>query len=406
MTRRTQWENIVYVEDPIPAHLRQSIQDEDLVSIDRLYGNLQVLRLNLRRSQKLSLDDVLKLLDESSQITSELYEKYAQSLPELEPILVYYTNIIEQYNESVQHVLDQESSSGKTLLRRRDLLLLILFFVSLLVRRYISNDEIYRFLASGGGEIKVEGDPEKDEIFEEFARHFKNTYGLKIFMSAEVDHHGYNLAELTIPDFLTSIDAVKQSMYKYPPDFFRNNEIYSLRFASRILDASSEEYTGLALYDLGQIVVAFSPQRGDEQATSTLDHELFHHAEQENDSVEQLNQEWEDLHPPGYQIYEVIEDGIAIKKSNLPSVFFAEEKGRISAEEDRAHFAKLVLDRQRHVAFLAQLEQEDDPVVKRVLYEKYTRTLEAYYRYSNGRMDDHYWQAFINGEVDEKYFHS
>lgn len=74
------------------------------------------------------------------------------------------------------------------------------------------------------------------------------------------------------------------------------------------------------------------------------------------------------------------------------------------ASEDRAFWAMKIMNPIDHRLLIGKIENTRDPILKEVRMKKFKFIKNAYFEYSDGRMNEQYWDDLINLKVGEGYF--
>lgn len=241
-------------------------------------------------------------------------------------------------------------------------------------------------------------------------RFIRERYGIRPQMHDinRNDQPGIVAERMEFKDAVRAVEIFREELGKYPPEMIRNSDISQFRIMEKLsVGATSLSVITLGVtYESGEMYVA----NGDDDLTyrETIHHEIWHRFDYERyeskdtstflqwlDDVRDaaIDKDWENLHEEGEKAY-VGDDWNSMTEERPKG--FVNKYGRKSPKEDRASIAQMLMTRPKE---LAKLCEEDE-----LLNIKVNMLKELYFKDSDEVMDDDYFQALLNGEVNEKYW--
>lgn len=195
-----------------------------------------------------------------------------------------------------------------------------------------------------------------------------------------------------------AIEAVFQTLSRYPYDFFRRNTLPQIVLAKDIVhikhegsEVMEEAFQGLAIGARNRVMVKYFESK--ELVEVILHHELYHI----------LDFRDEDYGPDDLEWRRVQEACACGDYQPRPREEYTQEvegpflNGYSSTEprEDRATFAGRMLTPLQHLWLLRQMKEATSPEVQDAYAEKYRRIKADYFEWSKGVMDERYWNRII-----------
>ena len=241
-------------------------------------------------------------------------------------------------------------------------------------------------------------------------------YGLRFMYNKDYSEPGTKVTKASHEDVLIVLEEIQKAFWIYPPEIIKNFKGLKFIIGSSIKE-KKETYNGLAWQnEKGRLFVAVNASSGNRDAVAlTLHHELFHALDYRKNNLQDDNYRWkkashstyvgkkwekEARSPKGfynnYGMRDVDEDQATSAEAIITSS--AELRNLVArALSDDQLFAKLqmmtscIIDRStgRFTGVMTEKEYETSFGFKRRNY---------YYRWSNGKMDAHYWNALLDAQ--------
>lgn len=253
----------------------------------------------------------------------------------------------------------------------------------------------------GEVDVGVEG---PKSLTEENVEHIKDTHGIDIYTGLPILHAiKYGYEKLTDQELERVTTLLKKELSKYPKDYFVQNGIYTIFCVKDLKHIIPNKEIGGVKLITNEIVISLV--NGNEKLFEvTVHHELYHAVEEgatiipsfiSGKDMGKTNTEWnEDTYECACNPYEKPEEWLRTFSSNY---------GMGDPVEDRATFAEFLMDREFHKDLLAHVDtltgQDKVVFMNKINYIK-----QKYFEWSDGMMDEQYWQDLIEGRVDENYF--
>ncbi len=257
-----------------------------------------------------------------------------------------------------------------------------------------------RYLKMVNGLITgIEADNKETKALYECLAFIKERYGLDVYNGENkllnaVHPDSLNLLEVTgtaVPRELlyAALIEILDGLHYYPADFFKNNNINSIRLMQEL--KLNSEPRGGAVVSLGSVslsVSSFFVEHEPESFRSAFHHEIFHCLQQTIAGM-QILPAWNKL---------------PINEGAMISPEYMNQTQQAILIEDPAYLAGIVMDMIRHRIFLYRILNESDPAVQQILSRKKALVEEVYLKASGGKMDYRYWVALLQGKIDANYF--
>lgn len=204
-------------------------------------------------------------------------------------------------------------------------------------------------------------------------------------------------------------DALKclmENIALYPPEFLAQTAIKQIVLVKNLTSQRKEnKISGVAITN-GIIFMNYKSGIlgwGDEEATKgAIHHELLHEADAHDKDRAKIKKQWANLNPGGENDYFKTKADLDRRYKELGKEKFDELVDKhtgfinvysmISEEEDRATVAQSLLSYPKDIMELAK----DDPI----LIKKIEAIKKQYKKWTNGRMNEKFWQDLAEEKVD------
>lgn len=247
---------------------------------------------------------------------------------------------------------------------------------------------------------------------EELHTHIKNTYNVEVVFGRQVEDKSISYTPLTgLTERKEHLEIITKAFSLYPPDIFTRNGISSIAVVHNLL-VDGDRVNGV--FSPGQQSVTLDSSSGE----STVHHELYHAFDYLTNGFSSEDSQWQNLHTCACQVYEGTYDvfrnggeGSNTTSSNNwfindPELGSIEDNpyGKTYPTEDRAVFAQVTMMADTHSRLIQIIANEPDETAGNILKQKYELIKAQYFIFSNGRMNDEYWQALLERRVNSEYF--
>lgn len=240
-------------------------------------------------------------------------------------------------------------------------------------------------------------------------RFIQDEYGLQIFSGVPLlDASNISGRRPSLEELAQCVKRTREWLRFYPKDFFREKGIAGFSFLYDLGQFGLEEkYSGVLSYSTRFIYYnAENFNTNHFEAISTFHHEIYHAADVGGNFFSNLkgkiNSVWSIRKAQWHGVFNCNCDPYNKKYDGTGP--FTEVYGQVNIEEDKATFADKLLSPDHHAALLYRISNISDPEEKSILENKIRLIKRDYFNWSNGKMDDQYWQDLLNGNVDEEYF--
>ncbi|NCO12192.1 MAG: hypothetical protein COZ34_03605 [Candidatus Pacebacteria bacterium CG_4_10_14_3_um_filter_34_15] len=210
------------------------------------------------------------------------------------------------------------------------------------------------------------------------------TYGLEIYNGENKITNILSLGnvsgeELSREELEGALQLVAQEILKYPPNFFKKNNVNSVRFMNNIT-YFSDRAAGLTL-SFGDFSMEYD-DLNKEYRRATFHHEIFHCLTLRLKSIGNF---------------------FAYKKNYIDGAN-ANINRHDGALEDIAELAEQIMLADGHAKFIDRINYEPYQKLKKALQVKYSLIKQIYFDLSDGAMDEEYWRNLIRNKIDRDYF--
>lgn len=249
-----------------------------------------------------------------------------------------------------------------------------------------------------------------DRDIDHMKKEIKDKYNLSIDMGPF--ENGFSISGncLNKYEYTQGLKLLSEEIVKYPPNFFQKNKVRQVRFLNNIRVGHYSYYGGYAGISDGTVGLAYDADNFEENREyfrSVFHHELFHVLDYREDKYMPDDKIWQEFHTnknaPNY-LNIGGRDEIDERKPMKTTEYFTSDYGQRSPKEDRAEFASKMMSKTKHAELVDAINNLKDKKAQEIMNEKYSAMKKYYYKWSDGVMDDKYWNDLMNGVVDKHYF--
>ncbi|MFZ2886301.1 MAG: hypothetical protein WA021_00600 [Minisyncoccia bacterium] len=237
----------------------------------------------------------------------------------------------------------------------------------------------------------------------ENARDFlRETYGIEVQFGDARDERNFFANDLSEGETIQSLQMLIEEMGKYPSDFFVRNKLVVIRIAKNFQIGSTiapKAVAGFARNDVRIIGLSFAWENSD-FFRHAFHHEMHHVLDYWNHGEQTNDERWEQIHEGCTCVPNVRRKDFDEYKLEEYGRSFINAYGESSALEERAEFAAMMMVPRKHASFLLRLQREQE-VDRLVLERKYGAMKQDYLDWSDGKMDQAYWDAIIEIGKDD-----
>lgn len=227
----------------------------------------------------------------------------------------------------------------------------------------------------------------------------RSYYGLEIYtdISSLLRVFGREAQTISDEEIARSVGLIRQGLSVYPPEYFRRNAITGITLVAH-LRSFGRELDGEAVYLDRDVIVNVARSRW--LFLLTLYHELFHRTDfgsalsPKVGEFVRTSQRWDGL----------FQAQMNTMRDDWMEWYF--EYGLGESIEDRAVHGAFLLIPSLHARLLLRCADEADLLRLIVIKEKIRQVKQLYLEWSDGKMNDRYWEDLLAGNVTEGYFSS
>ena len=233
------------------------------------------------------------------------------------------------------------------------------------------------------------------EAVEKARTFLRDEYGVEVQIGDSWAEKNSSVEWLDSEEATKALAYLIEEMGKYPPDFFNRNKVQAIRIGKDVHVGhplfDNHPVEGFAKRQLRQMTLDFSAT--EEFFRGTFHHELNHILDFWNGGPSS-NERWEQIHAGCTCIPEVRRKAYDENTVTEFERSFINAYGASSALEERAEFASHMMIPRLHAKFLGRLsteKSEDSQILRR----KYDAMKQDFFRWSDGKMNDAYWNSLI-----------
>lgn len=244
-----------------------------------------------------------------------------------------------------------------------------------------------------------------DEIVSQAKAFLKERYGIRLTMGPEEtpDARGLQiLAEkTTLERYQMVVRALVQEISKYPPEMIAKIR-HGHDFEIRIGNNFTYKYTNSPLLNkVGGVAPQLTRDRANRFGLSAdssepftrriIHHELNHKFA--HDDRKKYDKIWIGIHKQLGSSNPYREERPGVTVAAEP--YFLSEHAAASPQEDQAETADTMLTPLAHYKFLQRWQNEKYAITKQILRDKYIEVKREYLEWSDGKIDETFWQQII-----------
>ena len=248
-----------------------------------------------------------------------------------------------------------------------------------------------------------------DEVVRQGKAYLKELYGANLVVGDSKDHPTITGDRMTLDHYKQSIRAIIREAGRYPPEFIRDLGA-DLGFEFRVMHNvqvyefgyGRERVGGVALYphtDQPRQVIIDSEEPFEDQRR-IIHHEVNHAAAFRWQNIGERDGTWKNLHS-GVSVDPYVGRAWRSYAYSAPRYYLSPYAMK-SAAEDQATCAEYLLTPLLHLEFIRRIREEPDAAVRAVLVRKYAEAKREYFEWSDGRMDEAYWEEIIRAGLRER----
>jgi hypothetical protein len=257
------------------------------------------------------------------------------------------------------------------------------------VAKRISPEEIMEQVFDG----QHERNPEVQKLQEDI----QNKYGVTVqFVGYDETHErrfDYSADRLTSKEAIVALEHLTIILSKYPPSFFKDNSLPQILIGKNFVllersDRPEEAVGGFAMYTNDFMALGFSENR--DVFEETFHHEMFHLFDARDNGLVSEDKAWVDLHAE-CRCTPYVGDAWKEPKRDERRSQYASDYARRNPTEDRAVIGAALFSPYLHYELIQKIKSDDT----KILQEKYDLIRATYERWSNGAINQAYWDEII-----------
>lgn len=243
---------------------------------------------------------------------------------------------------------------------------------------------------------QLEGSSELQQDVE----YLKDTYDIDIYTRVSLFlAKSFTGGTLNQSELKRTVQNIRKAASLYPKEYFQNNGIKGISVL-KDFKIDGKSFGGDAVVEQGYFVISYSDNG--EWQVGACHHEAYHMADLQTNFLESLSgknttktKEWDKVFACNCDPY---------SEANINPNHFVSDYAETNDVEDRADMAFWIMTPSRHKDLLNKIAHSSDAETKRILTEKMRIIKEDYLAWSNGKMNDQYWEDLLAGKVHEGYF--